>query len=106
MILLRGFSLGGEVVPQWFYYEAFDIAFSCLLMVDVDLENIPLLLECHRIHLVHRPKVLLSGAVCTPSTNEAASYGINDLSVAPSFDVPRRIISSRLAVSVVYGSWG
>ena len=61
--------------------------------------------ECHCVHLVHGPQVLLPGAVGAPFLGEAAGYGVYNLLVTSS--VGRVILAGRivpprlLVVSVV-----
>jgi len=45
-----------------------------------------------RVYLVHHPHVFLSDAVRAPSPNEAAGYGVDNLSVTSYVGLPRRVI--------------
>ena len=48
--------------------------------------------ECHRVHVVHRPQLFLLGDVGAPSPDEAADYGVDNLSVTSSVGFLGRVI--------------
>ena len=51
-------------------------------------------MECHRVHLVHRLQVFLSGVVGACPPGEAASYSVDNLSVTSSIGLPRGVVPS------------